>query len=314
MCINSLYIAISRIIEINFFQLTAVEASIIYNDVQKCLLPFLDTNDLIEGLVDNYSLSCRKSAKQIISEFATRLKECQDNYRSNVDAAVKTLQNNLIAANKMDLVFGNNDTDEPKEDIEHKRSGDGKLKLKCPYFDCSTDTSKLRRHLSMKHKLDDDEEDLAMKMARVIAKNASEAGCITLRKTFVKPPNPATAMVAKRHNFVVCSLCSEEDVGKALYKNLGQHLVGVHAFKKDDEEYRRLIASAEVVPTCFTKMVGNKPVALIGEELKEARKIHGEEISKQEKVLHGLKDTRKEITRIRLVSISPKIIYVLKTV
>lgn len=261
-----------------------------YNDIRRDILPIETWDEFLKGVKDEkcYELPHRLSKESIIGTFGKKIKKIQNTYIEDVLQAFDYLQKNISAATKLDCILGDAEGDEDLNTSYTKKTSDGKLKLKCPFFQCQTETIKLKRHLLNVHKVS---EENATYAALISAKMASV--CVAEGKILPKirkphPPNTATFLVAKRHNYKLCAICND------IFKNIGQHLLSNHNFVKG-ALYEEAVQNAEVVPSCFTKNENKKVVPLKGEELVSAQKKYGEEVKKQTKTLSALKEKKIEL-------------------
>ena len=169
------------------FQEIAIEAALIYHDVDKSSLPFKSASELLADTKCEYSLNNRVSASSVISNFAKSLLDAQRNCKDAVHKAVHSLKTNLIDANTMDRVFGVCDDSQSARTV--LRARDKRMKLQCPVPDCSVESVKLSRHLKKKHSLDDKDIKYAIKMAKTMAENCIGNGnTIERGKKQVQPP------------------------------------------------------------------------------------------------------------------------------
>ena len=66
-----------------------------------------------------------------------------------------------------------------------------------------------------------------------------------------------------------------------------------------NNEYLEILQNACVVPSCYTKKVYGRTVALWGQELENDKSIHGESVKKQSESLANLKAKRLDIQELR---------------
>lgn len=282
------------LIILTLFQIIALEAALIHSEIDKDILKFPGCAELVKNSAKDggYNLPKRETVKSLVHNFGRNIKQCQELYKNSIQEHVDIFKKNIESARKMDVIFKDEEDYVDGEDLgEVTIAKDKRLKIKCPYLNCQIETVKIYRHLSITHKLSEEECRYASKMGLQIAKNCMGVGRVVQTKTKAQPLNSSTCLVARRHNYKVCPECSN------LYKNLGQHLKEAHIMTIED--YKKTLDEAQVVPKCYIKFEGAKAVLMQGREFEEAQEINQEEVEKQRKHLEKLKEAKVGLLNLR---------------
>ena len=250
----------------------------------------------------SFNLASRPSARKLIKEFAERLSESQIRYVAKVEEARELLYQNIKYCLEMDKVLGCNNcegsVDDESERIVVK---DGSLKMPCPILGCDLATTKLKRHLSNSHDLNEHQQKFALEAARKIDRNKKMKQKFRESGTSIEASGStsrhksagSTDLVNRKNNFKECCICSR------LCMNIGQHISGFHKIERSDPIYMEKVNNSVAIPNCFTKYdVNGIRVKLEGEELEQAKGEFSSIVESQKGILANLKELRSEISEI----------------
>jgi hypothetical protein len=293
------------------FQVSYIEEQYDKKNIRRNILdPIVNYENGITSVYSNvlgnsFTLTRRLTAKDLINSYVTALKRAQDAYIKEVEESHRYLLCNLQTCEKMDSVFGCDESTEEfngdestieEQDAEQQK--DGSYRVNCPVEKCKTRTYKIKRHLADIHLYSTDEQEYGTKMAKKIERNRRACEDKDDKKkdilTKTKPRKyQNTGLINRKNNYKQCMLC------EGLSMNLPDHMKKVHSMPLSDPRYEKCIKEPGVIPKCYTKRIGSKAVLLCGVELEAAKAVYDKDIRMQTTILDDLKGYQQKITTVK---------------
>ena len=207
------------------------------------------------GLDKGYVLSKRRSAYNLICDYASSVRKCQDDYMAHMEEAKSTLIQNVAGAMYMDSFMNTVDCTDcedssTSDEEQDKPLKDGSLRYRCPVIGCHSQSFRLERHLKTVHNgLEQDGRDVAVNFARIMRRNKKRPKRLnnTHQSHLKKTSRSKTALINRKLNLKKCCLC------EGLVKNISQHINLVHKIERCESRFAQLIDDSPTVPQCYTK-------------------------------------------------------------
>ena len=261
------------------------------------LCPDLKLNNVSYVLL-SCTLTKRLTHKELVEEFANRVKNAQTVFKQEINAAASKLNHNAPICQLLDKLLGvfpesgeiNENCNRPITKLK-----DGSVKLSCPINSCNITTFKLKRHLKVAHKnLSDSQISFALAASRKFEKNKNDTDVEQKVETKSRKQHcySNTSLVNKKKNYKECHICS------ILCKNISDHIQHTHKIARDDPNYKTYVHNAPVVPACLTAKRNGVVIKLAGDELEAAMKVHGTALAQQASTLAALKELRVKIDMV----------------
>jgi len=191
-----------------------------------------------------YNLKSRISAEKLIENYASRVKELQEGYKTQLEEANMHLFQNLPECLKADEILGTVEQETEANSAELNKLKDGTSQLKCPLLNCNTITYKLQRHLNSRHNLSEYQTTYALNLSRRMAR-----ATVTQMENKTSKSILSNTLASKKHNYKRCMICSK------LYKNITDHAKKKHKLVPGTPEYVKVVYEAEVIAACYAKEV-----------------------------------------------------------